>query len=101
MALLLFVSEIVSCIKKAGFQLICEEVSATKPFNNKQEGLKSGIWFKVSILGRLKSAIQYDSGQVRKVLTFWPNGLPRKAIKYKPNGKPVLGSSIYYPKAGK
>jgi len=84
--------------KKAGFQLNCEDIARLKPFNNKKYGTKYGLWFKVTPLGRVRSVIQYDSGRVRSIITFWPDGLPQRFTKYKISGKPVEGSNEFYKK---
>ena len=84
--------------RKVGFQINCEDVAYAWPFNNKVGGLKHGIWFELTALGKLKRAIQYDSGRVELLFTFWPNGLPKTGVKYKPSGQPVIGSSMSFEK---
>ena len=84
--------------RKASAHIDCEDISSGKPFNNKRNGLKQGLWFKLTLLGRVKSATEYDSGQAGIVIDFWPNGLPKHLVKYKPSGKFVEGSTENFKK---
>jgi hypothetical protein len=82
---------------RTGFHLDCEEMRPFRPFNNRLNGFKHGLWFELTLLGRVKRAVQYDSGHATTVLTFWPNGLPRHYERYKRSGQLILGSSQSYP----
>ncbi|MGI4872960.1 MAG: hypothetical protein ACRYFX_17505 [Janthinobacterium lividum] len=87
--------------QKAGILLDCEDVFAGRPFNNRKNGLKHGVWFKGSLFGRVRRVTQYDSGQIRFIITFWPDGLPKYIIKFNTSGKPVPDSGKFYGKAVK
>ena len=86
--------------RKAGFQLDCDKVGKDKPFNNKVNGLKHGVWFEYDLLGRVKRAAEYDSGGVvGNVITFWPDGYPKHIERFNPAGRLVQGSSESYKRA--
>jgi hypothetical protein len=79
--------------------LDCATMAPGRPFNNRRQGRKVGIWLRRYAWGGIRRAAQYEAGGLVRAIYFRPNGKLVRVQEYR-HGKKSRGGTYYYNQAG-